>query len=57
MLFVTLLDFIDFYLVAIQCLEQVFGVDANSTSSALDCGKSLLDIFTEGAKVRLRLFF
>jgi len=36
--------------VAIQCLEQAFNVVASNTSTELDCGRSLLDIFTDVVK-------
>lgn len=43
-------------IVAIQCLEQSFNVDANSATSELDCGRPLLDVFIEGTKVRDAIF-
>ena len=46
--------FIDLFLVAIQCLEQAFNVVASNTSTELDCGRSLLDIFTDVVKVCTR---
>ena len=48
--------FIDLFLVAIQCLEQAFNVVASNTSTELDCGRSLLEIFTDVVKVCTRSF-